>query len=122
MMRAVSATFRELARDLEGDGGWHICSGCEGPDRVIPEKPDPYVSLYAYAAGHFFGGGRVQSASTDPARVRLVWEDGYALKDEIQDGIVLLFGARDALEPATVEFLDPAGRVIGAHVTFIDQR
>ena len=115
--------IRELVRVLEGDGAWRRCSGCEGQDRVIPGKPDPYVSFYAYADhGHFFAAGQVQSASTDPARVRLVWDDGYALDDDIRNGIVLLFGTRDALEPATVEFLDPAGHVIGAHMTLIDER
>jgi len=113
--------IRELVSDLEEDGDWRSCSGSEGQDRVIPGKPDPYVSLYAYADGHFFVGGRVQSASTDLTRVRVRWDDGYALEDEIQNGIALFFGARDALEPATVEFLDPAGRVVGAHVTFIDE-
>jgi hypothetical protein len=109
-------------RDLDEDGGWCRCSGCAGQDRVIPGKPDPYASFYAYADGHFFAGGRVQSASTNPTRVRLRWDDGYVLEDEIQNGIALLLGARDVLEPASVEFLDPAGRVIGAHVTFVDER
>jgi hypothetical protein len=115
--------IHELVRDLGEDGDWRRCSGCEGQDRVIAGKPYPYVSFYAYADhGHFFAGGRVQSASTDLTRVRLRWDDGYALEDEIQNGIALFFGARDALEPATVEFLDPAGRVVGAHLTFIDER
>ena len=114
--------IRELVRTTAGDGGWRIRSGCEGLDRVIAGKPDPYVSLYAYAAGHFFAGGRVQSASTEPARIRLVWDDGYAIEDSIENGIVLLFGTRDTLELAVVEFLDLAGHVIGAHVTFIDEQ
>lgn len=81
------------------------------------------MSFYAYADdGHCFAGGRVQSASTDPTQVRVRWDDGYTIEDEIQNGIALLFGARDALAPATVEFLGPAGRVVGAHEPFIDQR
>lgn len=115
--------IRELVRDLGEDGAWRRCSGCEGQDRVIPGKPDPYVSFYAHADhGRFFAGGQVQRASTDPARVRLVWDDGYALDDDIQNGIVLLFGTRDVLEPATAEFLDPDGHAIGAHITLIDER
>jgi hypothetical protein len=115
--------IRELVRDPAEDGDWRSCSGCEGQDRVIPGKPDPsYVSLYAYAHdGHLFAGGRVQSGSTDPTRLRVQWDDGYALEDEIQNGIALFFGTRDALAPATVEFLDPSGLVLGAHVTFIDE-
>lgn len=115
--------IRELVRAHGKDGGWRRCSGCEGQDRVIPGKPDPYVSFYAYADhGHFFAGGQIQSASIDPARVRLVWDDGYALDDDIRNGTVLLFGTRDALQPATVEFLDPAGQVIGSHMTLINER
>jgi len=84
--------IRELVRDPGEDGAWRCCSGCEGQDRVIPGKPDPCVSFYAYADhGHFFAGGRVQSASTDLTRVRVRWDDGYAVEDEIQNGIALLF-------------------------------
>jgi hypothetical protein len=115
--------IRELVRDFSEDGAWRLGSGCEGPDRVIPSKPDPYVSFYAYSdKGHFFAGGRVQSASADVSRVRMRWEDGYAIEDEIENGVALLFGARDALERAFVEFFDSAGRVVGAHDTFIDER
>jgi ribosomal protein S18 acetylase RimI-like enzyme len=113
--------IRELVRDHEQDSGWRHYGGSEGPDRVIPDKPEPYVSLYAYADGHFFAGGQVQSPPTELARARLVWGDGYAIEDEIQNGVALFFGARDALEPATVEFLDEGGQVIASHVTFIDE-
>lgn len=106
--------IRELVRDHEQDSGWRRYSGSEGPDRIIPDKPEPYVSLYAYADGHCFAGGPVRSLLTDLARVRLVWGDGYAIEDEIQNGVALFFGARDALEPAPVEFLDGADRSSGA--------
>jgi hypothetical protein len=113
----------EYVRDPDGDRGWRMCSGFEAPDRVIPGKPDPWASFGAcVSGGHFFGGGRVQSTSTnDVARVRLVWDDGYTVADELQDGVALLFGARDALDRATVEFLDPAGRLIGSHTVFVDE-
>jgi hypothetical protein len=115
--------IREYVRDPDGDRGWRMCSGSEGPDRVIPGKPDPWASFTAYASGgHFFAGGRVQSTSTsDVARVRLVWDDGYTLEDELGNGVALLFGARDAHGRATVEFVDPAGRLIGSHVVFVDE-
>jgi hypothetical protein len=115
--------IRELVRDGENDDGWRRYSGCEGQARVIPGKPDPFVSFYAYAGdGHFFAAGEVQSASTVPARVRLRWDDGYALEDAIENGVVLLFGARDVLEPAMAEFFDSAGKMIGAHATLVDER
>jgi hypothetical protein len=89
--------------------------------RVIPGMLDSYVSLHAYAAGHFSADGRVQSGRLDLARVRLRWDNGYAVEDRIENGIAMLFGARPALEPATIEFLDAAGHVMGAHVTFVDE-
>jgi hypothetical protein len=79
--------------------------------------------MYACATGgSFFAGGRVQSTSANVARVRLVWDDGYVLEDELQNGAALFFGARDSFHPATAEFLDSAGRLIGAHTTPIDEQ
>jgi hypothetical protein len=114
--------IRELNRDLSVSGGWRVGGGSEGPDRMIPEKPDPYLGMYACATGgSFFAGGRVQSTSADVARVRLGWDDGYVLEDELQNGAVLFFGARDSVDYATVEFLDSAGRLIGAHAGLVDE-
>ena len=114
--------IRELARDPGVASGWRMRGGTEGPDRVLPDKPDPYVSMSAFATGgRFFAGGRVQSTSAEVARVRLVWDDGYVLEDEFQNGAALFLGARDSIDPATAEFLDSAGRVIGAHRTLIDE-
>jgi hypothetical protein len=114
--------IRELVRDLGAPGGWRSGGGSEGPARILPDKPDPYLSMYAVATGgSFFAGGRVQSTSAAVARVRLVWDDGYVLDDEPQNGAVLFFGARDSVDYATVEFLDSAGRLIGAHTRLDDE-
>ena len=114
--------IRELVRDLGVASGWRMGGGTEGPDRVLPGKPDPYLNMSALATGGtFFAGGRVQSASAEVARVRLVWDDGYLLEDEVQNGAALFLGARDSIDPATAEFLDSAGRVVGAHRTLIDE-
>ncbi len=103
-------------------GDWRKASGSEGLDRTIAGKHDPYLPMYAYANGRFFGGGRVHGTASDVARVRLVWEDGYELEEEVENGVVLFLGARDSLDPATVEFLDQAGYVIGRHPAFVDER
>lgn len=50
-----------------------------------------------------------------------MWDDGYVLEDELQNGAVLFFGARDSVDYATVEFLDSAGRLIGAHTGVVDE-
>jgi hypothetical protein len=114
--------IRELNRDLSVRGGWRVGGGSEGPDRILPDKPDPYLSMSAFATGgSFFAGGRVQSTSANVARVLLVWDDGYVLEDEPQNGAALFFGARDSVDYATVEFLDSAGRLIGAHTSLVDE-
>ena len=103
-------------------GEWRAAGGSEGLDRTVRAKHDPYLPLYAYADGRFVGGGRVNTTTFGVARVRLVWEDGYELEDKVENGIVLFLGARDSLEPATVEFLDQAGRVVGRHPLFVEER
>ncbi len=80
------------------------------------------MSFYAYASDHFFAAGRVQDTAGNATRIRLTWDDGYALEGEIENGTVLLFGMRSALEPATAEFLDDAGEIVGAHTALIDER
>jgi hypothetical protein len=101
---------------------WRMAGGSEGLEGTITGKYDPYLPMYAYANGRFFGGGRVHSTAPDVARVRLVWEDGYELEEEVGNGIVLFLGARDSLDSATVEFLDLAGCVVGRHPAFVDER
>jgi len=114
--------IRELVRDQGVPSGWRMGGGSEGPDRVIPGKPDPYLAMSALATGGtFFAGGRVQSTSAEVARVRLMWDDGYLLEDEVQNGAVLFLGVGDSIDPATAEFLDTAGEVLGAHRTLIDE-
>lgn len=111
--------IRVLVRE---DGAWRFGRGFEGPERTLPGKPDPYVSLGAYPGSKFFAGGTVQSAEFDVARVRLVWDDGQVLEDQVENGVVLFFGSRESLDPATAEFLDRDGRLIGTHVTLIDEQ
>ena len=103
-------------------GEWRREGGSEGIDRPITGRHDPYLPLYAYANGRFFAGGRVHSIALDVARVRLVWADGYELNEEVENGIALFLGARESLEPGTVEFLDKAGNVVGHHPAFVDEQ
>jgi len=96
--------------------------GCEGPDRDVAGRQGPYLGLYAYADGHFFAGGRLQSAGLAIARVRLIWEDGDELQDTVENGIVMFLGARESIEdPATLEFLDEDGRVVGHQIVAVHQ-
>jgi hypothetical protein len=107
---------------IQEAGEWRRQGGSEGIDRTITSNHDPYLPLDAHAnAGRFFAGGRVHSTALDVARARLVWGDGYELNEEVENGVVLFLGARDSLEPATVEFLDQAGRVIGRHPAVVDE-
>lgn len=107
---------------VESDGEWRMAGGSEGIDRPVVNEHDPYLGVYAYANGRFFAAGRVHSRTGDVARVRLVWPDGYVLEEAVEHGIALLFGERESLDPATVEFIDEARSMIGQHSAFIDER
>ena len=92
---------------------WRGGFGTERVDQPVPGKSGPYAALWACVHdGRFFGGGHVQSAGHDIARVRLVWDDGYQLEDDVENGIVLFLGVRDRLDRAMVEFLDQAECVV----------
>ena len=54
--------------------------------------------------------------------MRLVWDDGLVLEDQVENGVVLFLGSRKSLDPATAEFLDHDRRLIGTHVTLIDEQ
>jgi hypothetical protein len=99
---------------------WRTAGGSEGLVRSITTVHDPYLPLYAYANGRFFGGGSLHTTVPDVAHVRLVWEDGQRIDTEVENGAVLFFGTRDSLDPATLEFLDSAGSVVGRHPVFVD--
>jgi len=100
---------------------WRGAGGSEGPVGSITGVHDPYLPLYAYANSRFFGGGCLHTTMPDVARVRLVWEDGQRIDAEVENGVVLFFGTRDSLDPATLEFLDSGGSVVGRHPAFVDE-
>jgi hypothetical protein len=105
----------------EGDR-WRRAGGSDGLVRSITGVHDPYLPLYAYANGHFFGGGRLHTTMPDVAQARLVWEDGQRIEAEVENGAVLFFGTRDSLDPATLEFVDSSGSVVGRHPAFANER
>jgi hypothetical protein len=111
--------IRVVRREADG---WRRTGGSEGLVRSITGVHDPYLPLYAYANGRFFGGGSLHTTLPDVAHVRLVWEDGQQIDAEVENGIVLFFGTRDSLEPATLEFLDSSGSVVGQRLVFVDER
>jgi hypothetical protein len=111
--------IRVLRREADR---WRRAGGSEGLVRAITGVHDPYLPLYAYANGRFFGGGSLYTTVPDVAHVRLVWEDGQQIDAEVENGVVLLFGTRDSLDPATLEFLDSSGAVVGRHPAFVNER
>lgn len=119
---ATGERYRVVRELLREDGAWRLGARFEGLDWVLPGKPDPYVSLSALSAERFFASGVVQSSQFEVARVRLVWDGGEALEDEVENGVVFFFGSRESLEPARADFFDREGRLIGAHMILLDER
>ena len=113
-----------VVRELQREAGvWRLGGGFEGPDRVLPGKPDPYVSLGALFSGlSFFASGVVQSSRFEVARVRVVWDDGQVLEDAVEKGVVFFFGSRESLDAARAECFDSEGLLIGTHEILIDER
>jgi hypothetical protein len=111
--------IRVLRREADR---WRRAGGSEGLIRAITGVHDPYLPLDAYANGRFFGGGSLHTTVPDVAHVRLVWDDGQRIDAEVENGVVLFFGTRDSLDPATLEFLDSAGSVVGRHLAFVNER
>jgi hypothetical protein len=98
------------------DGAWRAAGSFLGPDRDLPGKPDPFLSLGTFCAdGVLFARGRLQDQARTVTRVELAWDDGQTLTDTIENGIALFLGNRAAIEPATVSFYGADGRCISSH-------
>jgi hypothetical protein len=74
----------------------------------------PRVNLGGSWGGHgFCGGGRVEAAGADVARVRVGFANGVELEDDTEGGWVLFFTDQPVERPnARVELLDSKGEVI----------
>ena len=92
-----------IARRITGASG----SG-ELPSRA------PRVNVGGSWGGHgFCGGGRVDAAGADVARVRMRFANGVELEDDTEGGWVLFFTDRPVERPnAEVELLDSEGEVV----------
>jgi hypothetical protein len=76
----------------------------------------PRVNLGGSWGGHgFCGGGRVEPAGAEVARVRLRFANGVELDDDTDGGWVLFLTNRAVERPnALVELVDPRGDVISS--------
>jgi hypothetical protein len=76
----------------------------------------PRVNLGGSWGGHgFCGGGRVEAAGRDVARVRVRFANGVELEDDTEGGWVLFFTDRPVERPnARVELLDSAGELVSS--------
>jgi hypothetical protein len=76
----------------------------------------PRVNLGGSWGPHgFCGGGRVEPAGVEVARVRLRFANGVELDDDTDGGWVLFFTNRPVERPnAQVELLDPSGELISS--------
>jgi hypothetical protein len=101
--------------------GWEATGSFLGPDRILPGKPDLFLSLGAFCAdGVFCAGGRTQDEAAGVARVELAWDDGQTLSDRIENGVALFLGNRDTVDPATVSFYRKDGTCAARHRTLTD--
>jgi hypothetical protein len=76
----------------------------------------PRVNVGGSWGGHgFCGGGRVDAAGADVARVRMRFANGVELEDDTESGWVLFFTDRPVERPnAEVELLDSEGEVVSS--------
>jgi hypothetical protein len=76
----------------------------------------PRVNVGGSWGGHgFCGGGRVDAAGADVARVRMRFANGVELEDDTEGGWVLFFTDRPVERPnAEVELLDSEGEVVSS--------
>jgi hypothetical protein len=76
----------------------------------------PRVNVGGSWGGHgFCGGGRVDAAGADVARVRMRFANGVELEDDTEGGWVLFFTDRPVERPnAEVELLDSQGEVVSS--------
>jgi hypothetical protein len=104
-------------------GGWRMRGGLASRDEPIVGREEPWLKLGAWRdADHFVGGGRIQGAGPEIARVRLAWPDGSTLEDDAHSGVALFLADRVPTGPARVEFYDSAGVLIASHATLKDER
>jgi hypothetical protein len=105
-----------LARADQIGGTWlaRRITGASGSGELPTTAPR--VNLGGSWGPHgFCGGGRVEPAGADVARVRLRFANGVELDDDTGGGWVLFFTDRPVERPnAVVELLDPSGGLISS--------
>ena len=89
-------------------------TGASGSGDLAPTAPS--VNLGGSWGKHgFCGGGKVNAAGADVARVRIRFGNGVELEDDTAGGWVLFFTNRPVERPnAEVELLDPDGGVLSS--------
>ena len=89
-------------------------TGASGAGELPPTIPS--VNLGGSWGKHgFYGGGKVNAAGADVARVRVRFGNGVELEDTADNDWVLFFTSRPVERPnAEVEVLDPRGALLSS--------
>jgi hypothetical protein len=100
------------------DGGWRVRGGAGGAGDG-PQRSTPWVNLGGGGwPDQFYGGGRIDNAGIDIARVELRFADGLTLEDDPTAGVALFITDQTVEMPATVALLDQAGNNVATHPAF----
>ena len=100
------------------DGSWVVAGSAGGGDAEIP-RDQPWVNFTGWWGQDFFcAGGRVSGRNAEQAqRVRLVFDDGYTVDDDIQQGLVLFIVEHAIPAPwdTTAQIVDAHGALLATH-------
>ena len=97
------------------DGFWFAAWGGGGP-RPASQRAGRWVYLEGWHQdGHLCLGGELLLDSAEASQVRLVFEDGTELVDDLADGVVLFVAERPFGPSPSVHVQDSAGNLLASH-------
>ena len=111
--------YRFLGGVLQGAGGWEV-SGLAGGGVGDPPRDQPWVNFCGWGWPRSFRGGGwlTGKGSEAAARVRLRFQIGPTLEDEVDDRIVLFSTNARVDLPAAAEILDASGAQLATQSAF----
>jgi Clp amino terminal domain, pathogenicity island component len=97
------------------DGFWGTSSGSCGP-RPAPRRDGRWVYLEGWSdEDHFCLGGELLVDGAEVSEVRLAFEDGSELVDDVTNGVVLFVAERPFAKSLGVHIHDSTGALLASH-------